>query len=375
MLENNIRNLRKERNMSQDELAEKLGVSRQSISLWETGQTQPSLENVLSLASIFHVSTDALLGNDLGNDPAKELAQPQPPASQGQGEKQKAWLIAGVGILTVALVVIGTVLFWQMTPNGVSAGADMEPDSSALAVSQLLQYFNTRPDKSVICPDLIGQNYEEAIRKKSSIKIVINDWQHSKEYSYGQIIEQSPAKDKVLKEGATVTVTVSSGNGSVLMPDLQSYTLEAAKAKLAEKQYAKVYREDKLVVAEEYHNSVAKGEIIRTEPAGNAEMNPDSPIKLYVSRGPEPNMVSMPPIVGKSQSAAAKKLEQAGLHVKVIESDSTIAKGIVLSARCNGVIVNENDKLVYGSTVEITVSTGNPAAEVMAYGTAVRFLG
>lgn len=135
MLENNIRNLRKERNMSQDELAEKLGVSRQSISLWETGQTQPSLENVLSLASIFHVSTDALLGNDLGNDPAKELAQPQPPDSQGQGENKKAWLIAGVGILTVALVVIGTVLFWQMTPNGVSAGADMAPDASSQAVS------------------------------------------------------------------------------------------------------------------------------------------------------------------------------------------------------------------------------------------------
>ena len=231
----------------------------------------------------------------------------------------------------------------------------------------LVQYFNTGTDKSVKCPDLIGQNYEEAIQKNSSIKIVVNEWQHSEEYSYGQIIEQSPVKDKVLKEGATVTVTVSSGKEAVLMPDLQSYTLEAAKAKLSEKQYAQVYQEENLVVAEEYHNSVAKGEIIRTEPAGNAEMNPGSPIKLYISLGPEPNMVSMPPIVGKSQSAAAKKLEQAGLRVKVIESDSTIAKGIVLSARCNGVIVNENDKLVYGSTVEITVSTGNPPAEVKTY--------
>lgn len=41
MLSDNIKNYRKKNNMSQDELAEKLGVSRQSISLWETGQTQP----------------------------------------------------------------------------------------------------------------------------------------------------------------------------------------------------------------------------------------------------------------------------------------------------------------------------------------------
>ena len=43
MLSDNIKNYRKKSNMSQDELAEKLGVSRQSISLWETGQTQPTI--------------------------------------------------------------------------------------------------------------------------------------------------------------------------------------------------------------------------------------------------------------------------------------------------------------------------------------------
>ena len=41
MLGENIRNLRKENKMSQEQLAEKLDVSRQSISLWENGQTTP----------------------------------------------------------------------------------------------------------------------------------------------------------------------------------------------------------------------------------------------------------------------------------------------------------------------------------------------
>lgn len=66
MLSDNIRKFRKESNMSQDELGEKLGVSRQSISLWETGQTQPTIENIVALAKVFDVSTDAILDNAEG---------------------------------------------------------------------------------------------------------------------------------------------------------------------------------------------------------------------------------------------------------------------------------------------------------------------
>lgn len=231
----------------------------------------------------------------------------------------------------------------------------------------LIQYFDTGSTGSVKCPDLVGQNYEEAQEKNESINIVVEKWEHSKEYGYGQIIAQRPAADKVLKTGATVTVTVSSGKEAVLMPDLQGYTLEGAKAKLAEKQYASVYSEDRLKVEQEYHNSIAVGEIIRTEPTGNAELTDQTEIILIVSKGPEPNMVSMPSVVGISQSAATKKLEAAGLRVRVVESDSTMAKGIVLSARANDEIVNENDKIAYGTTVEITVSTGKAPVAVKTY--------
>ena len=61
MLSDNIRKYRKAKHMSQDELAEKLEVTRQSVSLWETGQTQPSLDNIIALANLFDISTDALL--------------------------------------------------------------------------------------------------------------------------------------------------------------------------------------------------------------------------------------------------------------------------------------------------------------------------
>ncbi len=64
MLSDNIRKYRKLNHMSQDELAEKLQVTRQSISLWETGQTQPSLDNIIALAKLFNISTDNLLTED-----------------------------------------------------------------------------------------------------------------------------------------------------------------------------------------------------------------------------------------------------------------------------------------------------------------------
>ncbi len=56
-----ITHLRNSRSMSQETLADKLGVSRQSISKWEMDQAQPQIDNVLQLCEIFSISTDQLL--------------------------------------------------------------------------------------------------------------------------------------------------------------------------------------------------------------------------------------------------------------------------------------------------------------------------
>lgn len=53
--------LRKKSGWSQEELAEKLNVTRQSVSKWEGAQSIPDLEKILQLAQIFGVSTDYLL--------------------------------------------------------------------------------------------------------------------------------------------------------------------------------------------------------------------------------------------------------------------------------------------------------------------------
>ena len=62
-LSENILQLRKALGLSQEQLAEQVGVSRQSISKWETGQSVPELDKLLVLSQVFGVSTDMLLGN------------------------------------------------------------------------------------------------------------------------------------------------------------------------------------------------------------------------------------------------------------------------------------------------------------------------
>lgn len=58
-----LKKLRKNSNMSQDDLGKLLGLGRTAIANWETNQTEPTGENIIRLAGIFKVTTDYLLGH------------------------------------------------------------------------------------------------------------------------------------------------------------------------------------------------------------------------------------------------------------------------------------------------------------------------
>ena len=60
-LADRIQDLRKRRGLSQEELADKLGVSRQAVSKWESGQSTPDIERIILMSEFFEVTTDYLL--------------------------------------------------------------------------------------------------------------------------------------------------------------------------------------------------------------------------------------------------------------------------------------------------------------------------
>lgn len=64
-ISNQIRNHRKKNDLSQEDLAEKIYVSRQTISNWETGKSYPDVHNLLLLSALYEISIDELIKGDV----------------------------------------------------------------------------------------------------------------------------------------------------------------------------------------------------------------------------------------------------------------------------------------------------------------------
>lgn len=103
-----ILSLRTARGMSQDDLAEKLEVSRQSVSKWETGQSTPDLDKIIKLADLFGVSVDELVRE--GERP-RSPEPPQPQVVYVEREERGLSPLQKTGIVMeasgAALAVIG----------------------------------------------------------------------------------------------------------------------------------------------------------------------------------------------------------------------------------------------------------------------------
>ena len=67
--------LRKQNNWSQEQLAEHLGVSRQSVSKWESAMSMPDLDKIMKMSSLFGVSTDYLLKDEIETLQKEEVCE------------------------------------------------------------------------------------------------------------------------------------------------------------------------------------------------------------------------------------------------------------------------------------------------------------
>lgn len=83
-----IQTYRKRAGLSQEALAEQLGISRQAVSKWEVDAAQPELDKVVALARVFGITTDELL---LG-----EIPDPQPVEGGAPGSKPPRWYLLGI---------------------------------------------------------------------------------------------------------------------------------------------------------------------------------------------------------------------------------------------------------------------------------------
>ena len=139
MLSENIKNLRKEKGMSQEELAEKLNVVRQTVSKWEQNLSVPDSEMLIRIAEVFDVSVSSLLGETVETkDTKSELAEISQKlenlnammAERNSRSRRILMTAAAVALIIVAAIVlfytVMMIIFGVSTSKsvGIIGGAD-----------------------------------------------------------------------------------------------------------------------------------------------------------------------------------------------------------------------------------------------------------
>ncbi len=105
-LANNLTFYRKKNNLTQGQLGELLHVSAQAISKWENGQAEPSLDIILKLAEIYHISTDELLSSAQAEPTEAVTAAQQEKKPSGVAKfLRKFWYIPVILLLLIGVAI------------------------------------------------------------------------------------------------------------------------------------------------------------------------------------------------------------------------------------------------------------------------------
>ena len=110
-LADRIQTLRKTKGISQEELADRLGVSWQAVSKWESEQSSPDLERILLMSEYFEVTTDYLL---------KGIEAPQPVG--GKAPDARIFSYAGTALNAIGLAVTWAVWYEKQQPMAFVIG-------------------------------------------------------------------------------------------------------------------------------------------------------------------------------------------------------------------------------------------------------------
>ena len=116
--------LRTDHDMSQGNLAERLGVSRQSVSKWETGASIPDLEKLIAISELFHITLDELIKGEpplehsftQQREPSPQVVYVQTPAATNTFATQRI-----IGFILLVTGIVGILLDFLTSSDGLLA--------------------------------------------------------------------------------------------------------------------------------------------------------------------------------------------------------------------------------------------------------------
>ena len=251
-------------------------------------------------------------------------------------KKRTVFLPALLGI-TVAFAVACGLLCLMILHNGSNFISDQKAD--------------------IVLEDYVGMTRDEAqaTDQVSSSQININ-WveEYSSTYSEGYIYKQSPAAGRVVREGQTVTLTVSLGTQYVTVPDTTNYVQADAEQLLRDSGLS-------VLVVQNVEPSVAVGAVIRTDPAAGTTVAAGSTVVVYVSRQQVSTTTTVPSVVGMTVNDARTLLVQKKLTLgSQTQAYSDQPEGTIIA---QGTAAGSTVK--FNSRINVTVSAGpEPEPEV-----------
>ena len=175
-----IAELRKKNNLSQEELAEKVGVARQTISKWEIGDTTPDINQVKIISKIFNISIDELVDNDINNVIVEKVSNTEKLA----GITIKILKVFGIMLIVfITLIFLFVIIFMVDMPRNdydivgrtkVSCNLDNEKYVYEAEYNKNYQIINSGGDAYIMNHTDI-ESYEDVNKIVAHIEDYFND--------------------------------------------------------------------------------------------------------------------------------------------------------------------------------------------------------
>ncbi|MDN5344974.1 MAG: eukaryotic-like serine/threonine-protein kinase [Clostridia bacterium] len=171
----------------------------------------------------------------------------------------------------------------------------------------------------------------------------------------GQVIAQDPAAGDRVRRGRLVTLTISQGTRLVTVPSVIGSPERDARLQLENAGFR--VAADSLKA---YHPSIPAGSVVEQTPPGNSKQPEGTEVRLIVSKGPEPQLIPAPPLIGKTLAEAQQLLKAAKLQQGTLTYQRS-------DAQFPGVVIDQdprpNTSVLQGSAINLTVSQGPGPAQ------------
>lgn len=129
-----IYRLRKQKSFSQEELAFRVGVSRQTISKWEAGTMHPNMENVKTLCEVLGIDIDYFLSDEKNRETIKEIANTA--ISENEKEEKHSGTKSMVNIgLVISIIFVGILLLVSMCLTMVTGFVSLTSNKGDVVVT------------------------------------------------------------------------------------------------------------------------------------------------------------------------------------------------------------------------------------------------